>query len=269
MTIPPVASVIVRVRNEAQHIGAALRSVRSQSVPVELIVVDSGSTDGTLEIASGVADRLIEIPPHRFTYGRALNLGAAAAQAPVHVALSAHCALPHPNWIATAVAHYERPDVAATQGDARLPGGQPIEGVFFQDAGFFRAHPHWGLSNHASSWRASVWRTHHFDERLRYAEDKEWAWRVMQAGWVVACDPRLVVDMSHQWAAGLRSYFVRARNTGAAYRSFSPVATDDLRSILREWWLEVDHPTSSPMRTRFQPTRLVGLAGRWWGHLRG
>ena len=85
------ASAIVRVKDEAGPIRHALDSLRRQTVPVEIVVVDSGSTDGTLEVARAVADRLVEISPERFTYGHALNVGAAAASGRVHIALSAHC----------------------------------------------------------------------------------------------------------------------------------------------------------------------------------
>lgn len=46
-------SVITVVRNDAGHIAQTLESVASQTVPVEHIVVDGASTDGTLEICSG------------------------------------------------------------------------------------------------------------------------------------------------------------------------------------------------------------------------
>ena len=85
------ASVIVRTKDKADTVEATFAALRPQTVPVEVVVVDSGSTDGTLEIARRHADRLVEIPAEAFTFGRALNVGAAAATAPVHFALSAHC----------------------------------------------------------------------------------------------------------------------------------------------------------------------------------
>ncbi|MGI4895424.1 MAG: glycosyltransferase, partial [Janthinobacterium lividum] len=90
------ASVIVRTYNSAATLGATLDSIRAQDVPAEIVVVDSGSGDATMDMVRARADVVVEIAHQEFSYGRALNLGAAAASAPVHVALSSHCVLPRP-----------------------------------------------------------------------------------------------------------------------------------------------------------------------------
>src|SRR4051794_4164460 len=107
----PAASAIVRVKNEAATVGRTLESLRAQTVAVEIIVVDSGSSDGTLEIVQDMADRVVEIPSDSFTYGYALNVGAAHARGRVHFALSAHCEAPDAEWVRRSLSHYERPAV--------------------------------------------------------------------------------------------------------------------------------------------------------------
>jgi glycosyltransferase involved in cell wall biosynthesis len=67
MSLKPAVSVIVRARDEQASIERALVSVRRQTVVAELIVVDSGSVDGTIAIASSLADRVIEMAPERFS----------------------------------------------------------------------------------------------------------------------------------------------------------------------------------------------------------
>lgn len=253
-----MASVIVRAKDEVAKIEQALTSVRQQTVSAELIVVDSGSTDGTLAIAHRLADRVIEIPPERFTYGYSLNVGASAATAPLHVALSAHCQLPRTDWLATAADHYRRADVAATHGVNHSPGGGALAEVFYQDYDFQYAHPYWGFSNHASSWRAGVWERFPFDEQLPAAEDKEWAWRVLAAGNVIACDPALVVDGSHQWSGGIRALYERARMNGAAYAMFCPESIGR-RDISPPW-------SGLPIRQQINPRRYVQRAGTWAGY---
>ena len=48
--------------------------------------------------------------------------------------------------------------MAATNGIQTLPDGTKADEVFYQDAAHVRAHLLWGFSNHASSWRAELWR---------------------------------------------------------------------------------------------------------------
>ena len=73
------ASVIVRCRDEHETLSRTLSTLRAQTVPAEVIIVDSGSVDGSVELARREADRVIEIPQERFSYGYSLNVGAANA----------------------------------------------------------------------------------------------------------------------------------------------------------------------------------------------
>ncbi|MGB7712111.1 MAG: glycosyltransferase [Microcoleus sp.] len=73
-------SVVIRCYNEEQHIGRLLSGIMEQSVrDVEIILVDSGSTDATVAIASRYPIKLLSIQPQEFSFGRALNLGCQAA----------------------------------------------------------------------------------------------------------------------------------------------------------------------------------------------
>lgn len=263
--MPPPASVIVRARDKADTIGHALESLRGQTVRPEIIVVDSGSADATVEIARRLADRVIEIAPERFSYGRALNIGAADAAAPVHFALSAHCVAPHERWVERALAHYRHPQVGGACGRRLMLGGRPLAEPFFQDLAHARADPFWGFSNHASSWRAAVWREFPFDEDLGYAEDKEWALRVLAAGWSIVFDTELLVDMSHQWRQGFRQYYRRQRDAVRAIGSFAELPPYTLRGLAEEWWEGPPDPRP-PWRRRANPLRTAGLVGKWWGH---
>jgi rhamnosyltransferase len=262
----PAASVIVRARDEARTIGRTLRLLREQTVPPEIIVVDSGSTDGTLEIAERWCDRLIRIAPSEFSYGRALNLGAAAAAAPVHVALSAHCFPPGPEWIARSVAHYANPRVAGTGGAPGWgPDGRPLP-TRLQDLAAARARPRVGFSNHASSWRASVWARHPFDERLEACEDKEWAFRVLADGWLIALDPELEVDMSHRWREGPLRLFRRERREARAFSTFAPMPPYGVREAVREWWTDLPRDRHGAAAHRFlNVARMAAIAGRYAG----
>jgi rhamnosyltransferase len=264
----PAATVIVRARDEEKAIERALASVRSQTVEAELVVVDSGSQDGTLAIASRWADQIVQIPRERFTYGYALNVGAEAAGAPIHIALSAHCELPRRDWIACCLELYERPDVAAACAHLGDERGRPPLGPFFQDLAHARANPWWGMSNHGASWRADIWRSIRFDEGLGAAEDKEWALRVLARGWVIAFDTDLWVDITHRWRGGNKDWYSRQWREARAIASISPHASYGLRELAMDWW-RVPKGRRPSWQRRLNPTRLPGLFARYAGFQTG
>jgi rhamnosyltransferase len=265
---PPRASVIVRTKDSARTLGRALSLLRAQTVPAEIIVVDSGSTDDTLAMAHGEADQVIEIRAEEFTFGRALNVGAAAARAPIHFALSSHAVPPDELWIERSLAKYERADVAGTCGAPTQPGSSaPLTTTVYQSLELATEHPYWGFSNTASSWRAEVWERMPFDEALVSCEDKEWAFRVLAAGWTIAVDSKLAVGDSHRRQYGLRHLYRRTRLESEAIASFAPVPPTTLTGFLHEW--QVDVPSASRLgrwRRRVSPSRFTELLAKHRGH---
>ena len=75
----PVCSIVIRAYNEEKHIGRLLSGITHQTVAdVQIILVDSGSTDSTVAIARTYPVEVVSIRPQEFTFGRSLNLGVAA-----------------------------------------------------------------------------------------------------------------------------------------------------------------------------------------------
>ena len=69
-------SIVIRAYNEEKHIGRLLDGIRQQTLKdVEIILVDSGSTDGTVSVAESFGARIVRIAPQEFTFGRSLNFG--------------------------------------------------------------------------------------------------------------------------------------------------------------------------------------------------
>jgi rhamnosyltransferase len=77
---PANCSLVIRAYNESRHLPRLLEGVRQQTVrDVEIILVDSGSTDDTVKIAESYGAKVVHIAPADFTFGRSLNLGIAAS----------------------------------------------------------------------------------------------------------------------------------------------------------------------------------------------
>lgn len=263
----PAATVIVRAKDKASTIEEVIASVRRQTIGAEILVVDSGSTDGTLELASQLADRVVQMPPEDFGFGRALNLGASLASASVHVALSAHTPLPHEGWLARALELLARPRVGAACGALALPNGEPLREPYLQDARGWLWR--WGYSNTTGAWRAEAWRQHGFNEEMATAEDKEWAWRLVHDGWLVAYDPVLVAGQGHRRAAGLRALWARVVREEREQTLHLPMPAFTLTDAARFWWTRVPVGASFPMRERMSPAQLIEAGGRWVGNRQG
>ena len=86
-------SVIIRTLNEETHLRALLDGVNNQNTKheVEIVVIDSGSTDKTLLIASENFARITHIEKEKFSFGRSLNKGCNFANGEVLVFVSGHC----------------------------------------------------------------------------------------------------------------------------------------------------------------------------------
>jgi rhamnosyltransferase len=258
----PRASVIVRTKDSARTLDRVLSLLRAQTVAAEIVVVDSGSTDNTLAMAHERADRVIEID--RFSFGYALNVGAAAARAPIHFALSSHAYPTDDRWIEHSLSKYERADVAATNGALLAPGSrEPLLTTFYQTLSHVKQYPTWGFSNTGASWRADVWATFPFDERLRAAEDKEWALRVLAAGWMIAFDPKLVITDAHRRQHGIRQLYRRTRREFDAVGSFVSVPPLTFRDFLREWFTVPRHLPYGGWRRRLNYFRFTELLAKY------
>jgi len=62
---PPEVTVVVPTRNAARTLAACLESLRAQTAPCRTVVVDNGSTDGTVTIAEQGADVVLHAGPER------------------------------------------------------------------------------------------------------------------------------------------------------------------------------------------------------------
>ncbi len=257
------ASVIIRARDEARSIGRTLDLLSAQTVAHEVVVVDSGSSDGTQAIAREHGARVVEMSADDFTFGRSLNLGVRAARAPVVVALSAHAFPRTQEWLERMVAHLDDPAVACASGEAVDERFRPLSGPVRQDLPRLESWPFWGYSNAAGGFRVSLWERRPFREDLPGAEDREWSRWALGEGHVCVLDPELVVDHDHS-RDPLRVCFERYRREHAGFAAFLDLPPYRMHDLAREWWSDQGGHRSRA-RARLDPRRAARLAGKWWG----
>jgi len=184
-------ALIIRCFNEEAHIGRLLTgALRQTRVPDEIIVVDSGSTDATLAIASAFGARALKMPPEDFSFGHALNVGIGACDTDVTVFASAHVYPVYDTWIERLLEPFENASVAVTYGRQQTPADgrfseQRLLSQWFPEQSVRRQrHPFCNNANAAI--RRSVWEDQAYDEELTGLEDLDWAKRATEAGHSIA-----------------------------------------------------------------------------------
>lgn len=205
--------VVIRTLNESELIGRCLETLHGQQgdFDVDVLVVDSGSTDSTLEIAESHGARIFNLSPEEFDYSKALNVGIEEVRGDIVVSLSAHAIPVDDRWLERMTAPFEEATVAGVSSrqvpwpTAPWQEVQRLQEQFGTSRRVFsRERPDGVLfSNAASSIRRDVWREQPFT--LPAVEDLEWARRVVDEGWSIVYEPEAAVYHSHHENARARA----------------------------------------------------------------
>ncbi len=252
-----LVTVAIPVLNGGELLERTLAAVRRQtvSVEVELIVADSGSTDGSREVAAGHGARLIEIDRAQFGHGVTRNLLMGEARGS-HVALLTQDAEPaDERWLEHLLGGFDQgTDVALVYGPytprpgasaavrrelerwfASLPAGverlradeRTLPAVelmgrrgFFSDANACVAR---------AAWERVPFRA------VAYAEDRALALDMLRAGFAKVYEPRAAVLHSHEYtpAQRFRRAFDEWRGLNDVYGWREPATPARLLSQLR------------------------------------
>jgi rhamnosyltransferase len=184
-------SLVIRAYNEEINIGRLLEGVFHQSVrDVEIILVDSGSTDATVAIAEQYGAVIIQIPPLEFTFGRSLNFGLAATTRELVVIASAHVYPVYPDWLECLLEPFEDLRVSLTYGkqsgnETSNFSEKQVFSHWYPDQSY-PAQPHPFCNNANAAIRRSVWEQNPYDETLTGLEDLAWAKRALEDGFIIA-----------------------------------------------------------------------------------
>ncbi len=260
-------AVVIRAYNEEKHIGRLLEGIFQQTVNnIEIILVDSGSTDTTVAIASRYPVHVLHIDPNEFSFGCSLNRGISQTQAEFVVIASAHVYPVYPDWIERLLSPFKDPQVALSYG--RQSGST---GTHFSEHQIFaqwypdqstpkQANPFCNNANAAI--RRAVWELHPYDETLSGLEDLEWAhWAIQQGHTIAYVAEAEIVHVHNETPRGI---FNRYKREAMAFKRLFPAEKFSLLDFIR---LSSTNITSDLWHATRQKVLLKNLAGIFWFRL--
>ena len=208
-------SIVIRAYNEEKHIARLLDGISRQTLQdIQTILVDSGSTDQTIAIASGFPVQILHISPDEFSFGRSLNLGIAEARHEFVVFASAHVYPVYPDWLERLLAPFADPKTGLSYGKQRGNSltnfsEQQVFAHWFPDQSIPRqSHPFCNNANAAI--RRSLWQGHPYDETLTGLEDLAWArWLIDQGSTIAYVAEAEVIHVHNENPGGVYNRYRR------------------------------------------------------------
>jgi rhamnosyltransferase len=286
-----VISVVIPVLNGGADLVRCLDAIGRQAVDaeVEVVVVDSGSADDSVDVARERGARIHEIKTAEFGHGRTRNLGADLARGDILVFTSQDAHAADERWLAVLTRSLARDGVAGAYGrqlphaDAAPPERYFLDFLYGPDARVQRldddGEPDFEqtlFSNVNSAMRREVWREFPFADDLIMSEDQEWSRRVLRAGFELVYEPDAAVHHSHRYSvadafrrffdsgvSAERSYAAGSGGSGALRRAGARYARGEI-----EWLWETGQRRWIPYAAVYELAKFAGMQlGRRQRHL--
>jgi rhamnosyltransferase len=212
-------SIVLLCKNGADTLAACLDAIFAQQspIPFEVIVIDSGSSDGSLEIARGYPLQLIEIPPSEFNYGVTKNYSLRFARGEYIVFISQDAIPADPNWLYELITPLLPDEKVAgvysrqvEHGACNLFESYLLRTAYGQTAVVWDDYDNcsaMAFSNASSALRRSLLEREPF-RKLPFAEDRVWAVEMLRQGYRIVYNPRSQVFHSHDFT--VRHYYDRS-----------------------------------------------------------
>lgn len=272
----PYCSIVIRAYNEEKHLGRLLEGIAQQTIKdVQTIIVDSGSTDNTLDVANAHQTEIVHISPDEFTFGRSLNRGIAHARAERVVIASAHVYPVYPDWLERMLSPLDDPLTGLAYGkqcggdNSHFSEKQVLAHWYPDRSNLHQDQPFCNNAN--SAIRRSLWEKHSYDETLSGLEDVAWAKWVLEQGYTLAYVAEAEVVHIHQETP--QAVFNRYKREAMAFKRIFPQEQFYLGDFIRL-------VSSNIASDLFHAARLNGLRSnfksifwfRWmqfWGTFQG
>ncbi len=276
--------MVIPVKDGGDALRRCLDAIARQEIDEELevVVVDSGSTDGSVELARRRGARVVEVAASEFNHGASRNLGAAESRGDVLVFTTQDAYAASGEWLARLVAPLRRdPGVAGVYG-RQLPHehATPPEQYFL---GFlYGADPRVQrvgspaelsldttiFSNVNAAMPRRVWATFPFAEDMIMSEDQDWSRRVLLSGRQIVYAPGAAVRHSHAYT--VTTAFKRFFDSGvSAERAYLASAGPSNRALRRaafrygrgeaEWLWRTGRRRWLPYASVYELAKFAGL----------
>ena len=266
----PLVSIIMRSFNEAWALKDTLPALRAQEYKSwELIVIDSGSCDGSQElIRAANPAHFIEITPQEYNPSRVMNHGMRLARADICIFLNADATPQGTNWLRPLVEALQDKQVAACFG-RQIPRPD-CEAVFACDYqrcfGDNRESARWDhfFSMVSSGLRKDVWQQRGFREDLQYAEDDEYTRWCKSQGYEVSYVHQSVAMHSHNYTPqqSYKRAFGDARAIGKAWQR-SPREFSWWKTVALGWIKDLRHDARFCLQSARVRELLFSARIRW------
>jgi rhamnosyltransferase len=280
-----LVSVLIPVHNGGAELARCLDAIAAQQIDdeVEVLVIDSGSTDGTPALARERGARVHEIGPDEFHHGATRNLGVALTSGDV-IVWTTHDAYPEDDrWLDLLTAPLRGGDegVAGLYGrqlahhDAKPPERYFLDFLYGPNARLQRARSVDDLtmettlfSNANSAMHRELLERFPFAEDVLIAEDQDWSRRMLLEGYAIRYEPRAAVRHSHAYTlfTGFRRFF----ESGVAGDRTFMAAGPEARRVLRRkaidyakgelrWMVRTGNARWIPYTCIYEAAKFAGL----------
>jgi Glycosyltransferases involved in cell wall biogenesis len=244
------ASILLLTKNDRHNVERLLHALFDQEgiSSCEVIAIDSGSNDGTLEVLQRFPVRIEQIPPETFHHARTRNFAASLAHGRILVFLSQDAIPASYLWLNSMLANFDDGQVGAVYGrQIPRPDSSPerrdvLDTIYGAEKivkdpacrnGMGYRFYHFSDVNAAI--RRDVWEKAQFPEDLRVFEDLGIAKLILDGGWKIVYEPKAAVVHSHtHTTVGL---FKRYFDIGCTLQVLQIWNAPGIRgSLLRDGW---------------------------------
>jgi len=201
-----MVSIVLNLLNEKRHIRDLLDSLVIQEGPVEIVVVDAGSRDGTVEIIKGYMTKHPQIRffHHPGTRGESTNFGISQTTGDAVATIGGDC-IANPFWVKELRGSLAKFDIVAGKTiNIGYHAFEDLERVELHHRGFDVSYP-----SASMAWRKEVLKTvRGFDEWFITAEDIDLNFRAVSQGFTLGYNPEAIVY--HRTKGSFRGFFKQA-----------------------------------------------------------